>query len=67
MVSANDIDVVKCEKVVFSGLKWQNNKTSVVSVALLVTKGISRIARKRRSEMITKGISNIVTQEISQC
>ena len=37
VVSATDIDLVKCEKVVFPGQKWENNKTSVVSVALLVT------------------------------
>ena len=58
---------MKCEKVVFPGRKWENNKTSIVSVALLVTKGISRIAIKRIIEMIPKGISKIMMEEISEC
>ena len=67
VVSANDIDVVNCEKVEFAGQKWQNNKTSVVRVALLMSKKISWIAIKTISEMMTKGIRKIVKEEISKC
>ena len=47
--------------------KWQNDKTSVESVALHVIKGIGWIAMKRISKMMTKGISKIGKEEISEC
>lgn len=47
--------------------KWQSDKTTIVSVALVVTKGISQIATKRISKIMTKGISKIVTEETGEC
>ena len=58
---------MKCGNVLFSERKWQNGKTSVVPVALVRRKGISQIMIQRRKDIMTREISKIEMEEITEC